>query len=161
MSDLRVYFSHFISKGRECKARPSSSPRRSIASITFKRLCFYAPFVHYQPLAGKQRDHCELESRIHALKLDSEIVYTTHAGHARQLAREAGERGQSTRLYACGGDGTLNEVVNGAAGWSNLAVTNVPMGTGNDFLKIFGPDYLHGFSDLAALSRWARRQTLT
>ncbi len=105
------------------------------------------------PMAGKQRDHCELESRIHALKLDSEIVYTTHAGHARQLAREAGERGQSTRLYACGGDGTLNEVVNGAAGWSNLAVTNVPMGTGNDFLKIFGPDYLHGFSDLAALSQ--------
>ena len=47
--------------------------------------------------------------------------------------------GEPLRVYACGGDGTLNEVVNGAAGLDHVAVTNVPKGTGNDFLKIFGP----------------------
>ena len=56
------------------------------------------------------------------------------------------------RIYACGGDGTLNEAVNGAAGFANAAVTNVPKGTGNDFLKIFGADCRSRFSDLAALA---------
>ena len=41
------------------------------------------------------------------------------------------------RLYACGGDGTLNEVVAGAAGYDNAAVTVYVGGSGNDFVKIF------------------------
>ena len=47
----------------------------------------------------------------------------------------------------------MNEVVNGAAGYANAAVTNVPIGTGNDFLKIFGRDYKARFLDLAALAK--------
>ena len=105
------------------------------------------------PMAGKNRDKRALEDRIRALDLDSEIVCTTHPGHARELAAAAGSSGLPTRIYACGGDGTLNEVVNGAAGFDHLAVTNVPVGTGNDFLKIFSPDYRRNFSDLEALSR--------
>ena len=45
------------------------------------------------------------------------------------------------RLYACGGDGTVNEVANGIAGYANAAMTCIPIGTGNDFLKNFGADY--------------------
>ena len=56
------------------------------------------------------------------------------------------------RIYACGGDGTLNEVVNGAAGFDNAAVTCVPKGTGNDFLKLFGPRFRELFYDLEALA---------
>lgn len=70
---------------------------------------------------------------------------------AERIARVAAERGDPVRLYACGGDGTLNEVVNGAAGFPNAAVTNVPLGTGNDFLKIFGKDSRALFSDLPGL----------
>ena len=40
-------------------------------------------------------------------------------------------------MYACGGDGTLNEVVTGAADYENLSVTCMPMGSGNDFIKQF------------------------
>ena len=57
------------------------------------------------------------------------------------------------RIYACGGDGTINEVANGIAGSDNAAMTCIPVGTGNDFLKIFGPESRARFSDLAALSR--------
>ena len=106
------------------------------------------------PLAGKKRvldDFCE---EIHELfrDRDYDIVLTEYEGHAEELTRAAAESGQSVRVYACGGDGTLNEVVCGAAGYDNVAVTNVPRGTGNDFLKIFGSDYRAAFSDLKALA---------
>ena len=52
---------------------------------------------------------------------------------------------ESLRFYACGGDGTLNEVVNGAIGYENVEVTNYPIGSANDFLKYF-PD--HDFKNL-------------
>ena len=42
------------------------------------------------------------------------------------------------RFYACGGDGTLNEVVNGAVGFENAEVACVPTGSGNDFVKYYG-----------------------
>lgn len=104
------------------------------------------------PTAGKKRSTKQLEENIRKLDAPHEIVLTQRAGDARRIAREAAESGQQVRLYACGGDGTLNEVVNGAAGYANAAVTNVPIGTGNDFLKIFGKDFRARFSDLAALA---------
>ena len=105
------------------------------------------------PHAGKKGSTRRLEERIQALGLPCEIVYTKRAGEARDIARQAAEGGGEVRIYACGGDGTLNEVVNGAAGHDNAAVTNVPMGTGNDFLKIFGKQWRARFSDLDALSK--------
>ena len=62
------------------------------------------------------------------------------------MARRLAESGAALRVYACGGDGTVSEVANGLAGFSNAAMTCVPAGTGNDFLKNFGPD-LEKFRD--------------
>ena len=81
------------------------------------------------PTAGQAKAQRELAQRIRAQVPGGEVVYTNGPGHARQLAREAGAAGEPARLYACGGDGTLNEVGNGAAGVPTLAVTNVPLGT--------------------------------
>ena len=64
--------------------------------------------------------------------------------------RAAAEQGEPLRVYACGGDGTLNEAVNGAAGYAHVAVTHYPMGSGNDFLRMFGPDACR-FYDLKEL----------
>ncbi len=44
---------------------------------------------------------------------------------------------EDVRFYACGGDGTLNEVVSGAAGFAHASVGLVPVGTGNDFVRGF------------------------
>ncbi|MGG7059740.1 diacylglycerol/lipid kinase family protein [Clostridium nigeriense] len=41
------------------------------------------------------------------------------------------------RFYACGGDGTLNEVINGLIGYKNACVSVIPYGTGNDFINNF------------------------
>ncbi len=104
------------------------------------------------PAAGQRESTEKLEEQIRSLKVDWEIVYTAQAGDAVRFARNAAETGQPVRIYGCGGDGTLNEVVNGAAGFDNAAVTNVPIGSGNDYLKIFGPDNKARFSDIEALT---------
>ena len=58
-------------------------------------------------------------------------------GECTRLSREAAQSGEEVRIYACGGDGTLNEVVQGAAGCPNAAVTVFSGGSGNDFVKLF------------------------
>ena len=44
----------------------------------------------------------------------------------------------TVRVYACGGDGTIHEVVNGLVGFNNVELAILPLGTGNDFVKIYG-----------------------
>ena len=54
-----------------------------------------------------------------------------------------------TRVYACGGDGTLHEVVNGLVGIKNAELALYAAGTGNDFAKIYGGK--ERFNDFAKL----------
>ena len=110
------------------------------------------------PAAGKKESTAQLEALLKLFSFPHEVVYTKGEGHAMELARHAAETGEPVRIYACGGDGTLNEVVNGAAGFPNAAITCVPKGTGNDFLKIFGPDYRAIFYDLEALAEGPQTQ---
>jgi len=65
--------------------------------------------------------------------IDYEIVYTKEAGHATEIARKYSSKGDY-RIYAVGGDGTLNEVLNGMVG-SNSSLGCIPGGSGNDFIK--------------------------
>ena len=44
----------------------------------------------------------------------------------------------TVRVYACGGDGTVHEVVNGLVGFDNAELAILPIGTGNDFVKTYG-----------------------
>ena len=69
--------------------------------------------------------------------LDYAIRVSGAPGRCCKIAREAAESGEDYRIYACGGDGTLNEVVNGAAGFPNVAVTVFSGGSGNDFARMF------------------------
>ncbi|MBP3305461.1 MAG: YegS/Rv2252/BmrU family lipid kinase [Oscillospiraceae bacterium] len=69
--------------------------------------------------------------------LSYQIRVSAAPGDCTRITREAAETGREYRVYACGGDGTLNEVVAGAAGRGNVAVTAFTGGSGNDFVKIF------------------------
>ena len=73
---------------------------------------------------------------------DFEVVFTEHPLHAAQLAREAIRRGDQ-RIVGVGGDGTLNEIVNGFfekdAALNPEAVLGIlEIGTGADFVKTLG-----------------------
>ena len=69
-----------------------------------------------------------------------EIYVTKAAMDAPGKIRRAAESGEALRVYACGGDGTFNECVCGAAGLDNVAVCPYPTGTGNDFCRMFGEE---------------------
>ena len=93
------------------------------------------------PAAGSRDRTADYSEKIHTAcherNLDYEIRISQAPGQCSQIAREAAESGKQYRIYACGGDGTLNEVVQGAAGYDNVAVTVFSGGSGNDFVKLF------------------------
>lgn len=102
------------------------------------------------PAAGKRDSHQRIYDMADILRqkhgLDVQCILTKKQGHATEIARKLCESGEELRFYACGGDGTVNEVANGIIGYDNAAMTVIPVGTGNDFLKNFGDD-LDKFKD--------------
>ena len=96
------------------------------------------------PTAGKRDSRQRIYDMADILRdkhgLDVQCILTKKQGHATELTRKLCESGEELRFYACGGDGTINEVANGILGYDNAAMTCIPIGTGNDFLKNFGDD---------------------
>jgi diacylglycerol kinase (ATP) len=93
--------------------------------------------VILNPCAGSIRELDNLVERIARLPR-AEIHLTTKAGSAARLARTALRNG-CKMIVAAGGDGTLNEVVNGIrekAGETSVGL--IPLGTGNDFARTLG-----------------------
>lgn len=64
------------------------------------------------------------------------LCATTRAGEAESLARHAVTEGYK-RIVAAGGDGTINEIVNGIAG-HNVTLGLLPLGTMNVFATELG-----------------------
>ena len=96
------------------------------------------------PHAGKKDQTARIYEMADRLRerhgLECTCMLTARPGGAAEMARELAETGEEVRLYACGGDGTVHEVANGIAGFPNAAMSVIPIGTGNDFLKNFGAD---------------------
>lgn len=93
------------------------------------------------PAAGKDKEKHWLRERIlraaEKLSKKVEIYFTKCEGDAFVFAKSLAGEKEKFCLYACGGDGTFNEVVNAVAGADNISVGCVPCGTGNDFVKNF------------------------
>ncbi len=95
----------------------------------------------YNPKAGRSRSKrerqigraCEL---LEAHGIHCELVPTTGPGSATDLARNEAAAGRDL-IIVCGGDGTVNEVVNGMAG-SRVPLALLPAGTGNVLAKELG-----------------------
>lgn len=67
---------------------------------------------------------------------DIKLYFTRGEKDATVLADMlAGEAGEDIVIYACGGDGTVQEVANGVFGHDNAALGVVPVGSGNDFVR--------------------------
>jgi len=96
------------------------------------------------PKAGKTDRVAQIteELEVYKDKIDYEIYVTKSIGDAREYVKaylSSHPKDVIYRFYACGGDGTLHDVVNGAAGFENAEVACYASGSGNDFVKNF-PD---------------------
>ena len=93
------------------------------------------------PAAGKDNSFDNIK-KILALKkveVDYELYETQAPGDATAYIRKyCTEHKDPVRFYACGGDGTLNEVVNGVVGFPHASMSCYPCGSGNDFVKYYG-----------------------
>lgn len=96
------------------------------------------------PVAGKTKAALALRGRIDAyFARHSELEYsvrpTDGVGSATRIAAEECARGDAVRLYACGGDGTLQETANGIpVGCSYAELAVIPCGSGNDYVRSYG-----------------------
>jgi diacylglycerol kinase (ATP) len=95
------------------------------------------------PSSGRGRAGAQLrriEGLLRDQGLEFRVLFTTGRGHAAEVAAAALRDG-ARYLVAAGGDGTVNEVVNGimAAGGAEKSVLGVvPTGSGCDFARTFG-----------------------
>ncbi len=92
------------------------------------------------PISGivkKKNVDTQIALSIDKEKYDYQILYTAFAGHAVELTVQSVKEGVDV-IVAVGGDGSVNEVVNGLKG-SNVKLGIIPLGSGNGlarFLKI-------------------------
>ena len=93
------------------------------------------------PAAGSHDRTAQYREKIESVCRERGLTYriavSAGPGDCTRLTKEAADTGEDYRIYACGGDGTLNEVVQGAAGRENVAISVFSGGSGNDFVKLF------------------------
>ncbi|MGN1383038.1 MAG: diacylglycerol/lipid kinase family protein [Eubacterium sp.] len=89
--------------------------------------------------AGVERFMQNIRDAAEKNGLDVRIEKTEGPGDAEKKAAAFAEaaKGSPARIYACGGDGTLNEVINGISGHPEVEAGVFPIGTGNDTIRNF------------------------
>jgi YegS/Rv2252/BmrU family lipid kinase len=106
--------------------------------------------VIVNPNAGAGRcrlEWDEIDRLLRSAGISFRAVFTTRRLHAMILSRRGIKEGYR-KMVAVGGDGTLNEVINGVFGQKEvptreITIGMIPVGTGNDWSRMFGipPDY--------------------
>ncbi len=121
-------------------------------------------YIIVNPAAGKGRSAARwvgLEPFLRRLSVDFEVAITTATGHAFRLAKEAANSGRFGVIAAMGGDGTVNEVVNGIMAGQpegvRPALGVLPSGRGRDFCKAQGV-HIPGDLEEAARTLIGRRE---
>ena len=88
------------------------------------------------PKSNKKK-RIRLIQDIQATFCDDEVIVeeSIQPGDTVRIAKKYAQMNENVHVFACGGDGTIHEVVNGIVGCKNVMVTPIPIGRGNDFVK--------------------------
>lgn len=108
------------------------------------------------PIAGSgkaiQMFNSQFSSYMKNQNIDYDVYITTDVGDAKKavenIYNQRKDKNDVLRFYACGGDGTLNGVINGVINKENVEVACIPAGSGNDFIRNFADASL--FRDIRA-----------
>ena len=95
------------------------------------------PYIIFNPIAGSAKRRADIRRQLKELQ-PAALHTTKRKGDAERWARQA--RASKARfVIVAGGDGTLNEVINGLGPRTRkMCVGLVPLGTGNDFARTLG-----------------------
>ena len=102
-------------------------------------------FVIINPIAGKGRgltDWPHISRLLRENRVMHDYAFTEYKCHASELAVEAVAQGYR-KIIIVGGDGTIHEVVNGlfvqsAEATDKILLAVIAVGTGNDWIRMFG-----------------------
>lgn len=76
-----------------------------------------------------------IQARLQQRHILYEIYFTKYRHHAAELAADITKKAPNCTLVVIGGDGTVNEVVNGMSNFSTVTFGYIPAGSGNDFAR--------------------------
>jgi diacylglycerol kinase (ATP) len=117
--------------------KPNVARRTRTSTVDLPIYSAVKPYIIFNPRAGAATDRKRLLSHLAQLN-PTALRITRKAGDAEKWARAA-VRTKCDYIVVAGGDGTLNEVVNGSATEAkNVRLGIVPLGTGNDFARTLG-----------------------
>lgn len=92
--------------------------------------------------ASRTGKAAETWSRVEEYLKEHNVAYEVHftggAGDATEFAKTATSTGEPVALFVMGGDGTLNEALNGIVDFENTWYTPLPSGSANDFVGGIG-----------------------
>ena len=78
----------------------------------------------------------KLEAILKQEKQSYTCFETEYAVHAKELTKSILEKAtEETAIIAVGGDGTINEVLNGSIGYEQAIIGSIPAGSGNDYVR--------------------------
>lgn len=110
------------------------------------------------PVAGQGRTSAlwqDIENHIKKLGIDYSPIFTQGVGDAIELAKVAVKEGFK-KIFVVGGDGTLNEVVNGIE-LNQVTLGMIPTGSGNDLSKMIG---INGIADALASLKYQEHRRI-
>lgn len=105
------------------------------------------------PVSGVKNQIEEIKQEVTKYLSEDEVIFYETKGNGDATtfvnAYIVTHPEEHTRFYACGGDGTLNEVVDGAViGGEFIEVANLPVGSANDFLKYFSDRQFNNYQNI-------------
>lgn len=77
----------------------------------------------------------KIEPVLKEKKISYEITMSTHAGHVEKLVREITKYDTTVNLIILGGDGTMNEALQGIRDFSKVNIGYIPTGSSNDLAR--------------------------
>ncbi|MBQ2986793.1 MAG: diacylglycerol kinase family lipid kinase [Tyzzerella sp.] len=77
----------------------------------------------------------DLEAILQKENIEYQVYYTKYQKHATAIVRDITSNGEENIIVALGGDGTVNEVVNGIVDFSKTILGYIPIGSSNDFAR--------------------------
>ncbi|MCR4616254.1 MAG: hypothetical protein K5756_08925 [Clostridiales bacterium] len=94
------------------------------------------------PAAGKGRAALNIQDEIKEYCEKEKLDYVIHVTRSKEESisyiRDLAKTGEHIRFYSCGGDGTLFCAINACFGYKNTEIAVLPLGSGNDFVRILG-----------------------